>query len=960
MLGRVAEMTKVLILTTDVYSRIGGGENVYRTLISENPKIDFYFFSSSRYKVASLPKNAFMIPLHPRPLMHTKYKINEYNSNRRHKMDEFLNRHQVRAAELAEQYAQSVNHRYFDLIDVPEYEIVGDYLRSAFERNRVKFEVLTSFIHGALSKTLEFEGKVSKVDIDQLRELEKLQSDQADFFFTLDQWYPNQLAIDPAKCIQLNPWQFITRPIDSAELEEKPSNPRLVFFARWERRKGVDLIPPLMKLVGIKNLGLMLTGISTTNLALRNEVEKSSKNRSIVVETLETSNSVEVYKGITKRDLLIIPSRFDSFNLVALEGLAAGKNVAISKSCGAFHFLRDNHPDIHFVEIDVLDVVSTAKSIEESLKDNQELEFRITQNQKSLDDIFLSVERSEYSVLLNNCLKSKKSQKTHSINGYVFQSPGLKRILITNLTRLSPAVLGRSIRYLKSWAIESYKFKLKTYFKSSLAYSYLQSLKLFQTIILKLHRQRDYIFTKPRNFLLLASSQNFSKVRKLTYATRSLRFEGYTNAVVNANNVIANLEEIGLLEESKALRAILSDSTGIEVFNYLEERRIELRESPAFTFESESPILSAAWTDAPKITIIVSSYNATSKMEVFLQRLSLCPELRDGAAEILLIDANSETPDSDVAVKIADKLGIALRAIRVHRRVTIQEAWNFGIAKANGEFLSFLGVDETIYPSALTELAANLDLDQTVDWVMASSIVTEVGSDGQFIRDVMKYDRSGAGSASPFLETCYISYVAGMYRKNIHERFGYYDPTFRGAGDTEFKSRVLPSLKVSYLDAVLGEFLNYPEVRTTATERIELEDIRAWYVFRTPGGLKYQASLAGDGFLESLGRAALGYRKSYCEHTSTDINIASAVLQATESGEFSISDGLLTELENASRQLKSIRVFLGYGPSKRKSLSFKRYLSLMRWFDIEGRKSAFKGVRRMRLDNMFEQHMWYW
>jgi hypothetical protein len=243
---------------------------------------------------------------------------------------------------------------------------------------------------------------------------------------------------------------------------------------------------------------------------------------------------------------------------------------------------------------------------------------------------------------------------------------------------------------------------------------------------------------------------------------------------------------------------------------------------------------------------------------------------------------------------------------------------------------------------------------------MANSIVTEVESDGQFIRDVMKYDRRDADLASPFLETCYVSYVAGMYRRNIHERFGYYDPTFKGAGDTEFKSRVLPSLKVSYIDETLGEFLNYPEVRTTATERIELEDIRAWYVFRTPGGLKYQASLAEDGFLESLGRAALGYRKSYREHISTDIKIASAVLQAVKSGEFSVSNGLLMELENADQQLKSMRVFLGYGPSKRKSLNVKQYLSLVRWFDIEGRKSAVKGVRRMRLDNMFEQHMWYW
>jgi glycosyltransferase involved in cell wall biosynthesis len=602
----------------------------------------------------------------------------------------------------------------------------------------------------------------------------------------------------------------------------------------------------------------------------------------------------------------------------------------------------------------------SAKNIEKSLKDSQGLELSLSQNQKSCDHIFSSIERSEYTVLLNNFLSSKKSQNSYSSNGYVFNRPSLKRSLIKNLTKLSPAISGQRLKQFKSRVLEGYKYKAKSYFESSLAYIYLQSLKMIKVVFLKLSRQRDFIFTKPRNFLNLASSPDFSVLRKLTYATRSLRFDGYSTANIRANNVVANLERSGLLEESKALKAILSDSMGIEVFKYLEERRIQLKKVPTFTFESDFETVSAVWNDTPKISIIVSSYNATSKMEVFLKRLSLCPELLDGTAEILLIDANSETPDSDIAVKIANRIGIALRSIRVHRRITIQEAWNFGITKAHGEYLTFLGVDETIYPSALTDLAANLDLEQTVDWVMANSIVTEVESDGQFIRDVMKYDRRDADLASPFLETCYVSYVAGMYRRNIHERFGYYDPTFRGAGDTEFKSRVLPSLKVSYLDVTLGEFLNYPEVRTTATERIELEDIRAWYAFRTPGGLKYQASLAGDGFLESLGRAALGYRKSYCEHISTDMIIASAVLQAVKSGEFSVSNGLLMELENANQQLKSMRVFLGYGPSKIKSLSVKQYLSLVRWFDIEGRKSAINGVRRMRLDNMFEQHMWYW
>jgi hypothetical protein len=224
----------------------------------------------------------------------------------------------------------------------------------------------------------------------------------------------------------------------------------------------------------------------------------------------------------------------------------------------------------------------------------------------------------------------------------------------------------------------------------------------------------------------------------------------------------------------------------------------------------------------------------------------------------------------------------------------------------------------------------------------------------------MSYDRNGAEFVLPFLETCYVSYVGGMYRKNIHEKYGYYDPTFTGAGDTEFKSRVLPSLKVAYIDAVLGEFLNYPEERTTASERIELEDIRAWYIFRTVGGLMYQHSLAGDDYLENLGWNSLGYRKSYCKHKSTDLEIASTIYRMAKNGKYGVSNDLLMKLKNADQQIQTMRNFLGFGSKEGRPLSFKRFFLLAQWFDIEGRKSATKGARRMKLDNMFEQHIWYW
>ena len=952
-------MTKVLVLTSDVYSRIGGGEQVYRTLFVDNPEVDFFYFTTIARRHSSLPANVHEILLQPKPTLDPDKQTARYQARKVQSKREPFNPNQVRAAELAEQYARSARGYEFDVIDIPEYEIVGDYIREALNRNEVKFRAISLFIHGALSRTLELEGKVSKEAIVELMALERLQRDQADVFFTLDSWYPKHLGIESADCLQIDPWLF-TRQKEISQVERVASIPRLVFFGRWERRKGIDLLPSLVRLINFDKLGVLLTGDSRANTELFLCVEESLKNREVILQELKTTNPEEVYANISNTDIVVIPSRFDSFNLVALEAIALGKRVAISNQCGVFHFLKDRFPEIYFIAIDPNNLVLSAKELNNSLENLHVENTKVLSNTAQCRSILNTIERTQYTKLVEKYLELERNSLVYEDKGLVFKKFSLKRQLIRTTKKLK---LRKSFFKLSFSKTYLEKFTLNRYQRYDLLpflVRYFQSSLITNGVLRKLDKKRKTLMLRPRYFLEFSGDPKYLNLRHLTYAIRSLRFGGYSTNKVNSKNLIANLYSTGLLEESRALGMILEDNTGGKVFDYLEDRRITLKRTPMFTFDTASTLESENLGRVPKISIIVSSYNATTKMRVFLERLSLCPELLNGTAEVLLIDANSNSPDAEVAVRIANELGVALRAIRVRRRITIQEAWNFGITKARGRYLSFLGVDETIYPNALTELASALDMDNSIDWVMADSIVTEVGNDGEYIRDIMKYERRGAEIASPFLETCYVSYVAGMYRRDIHERFGYYDPTFRGAGDTEFKSRVLPSLKVHYLNSTLGEFLNYPEERTTANEKVELEDIRAWYIFRTIGGLKYQTSLAPEDFLENLGRKSLGYRKSYCGHISTDIEIASAVYQISKLGKHGLTESLLSELRNADQQLQSLRIFLGYGPRKWSSLNLKRLISLTKWFDSENRKSATKGARRMRLDNIFEQHIWYW
>ena len=280
-----------------------------------------------------------------------------------------------------------------------------------------------------------------------------------------------------------------------------------------------------------------------------------------------------------------------------------------------------------------------------------------------------------------------------------------------------------------------------------------------------------------------------------------------------------------------------------------------------------------------KVTVITSLYNAAGKLTCFLQALQSQTLNRTGELELILVDSGSPTDEYDVICNLELNIPIRWLYVRTPTRETIQTAWNRAIGLARAPYLTFLGVDETVIPSALAELAAELNADETLDWVQADSLITEVDGNGLLMQDVMKYDRTGYTPSHVYLETCYLSWVGALYRRSIHERFGYYDGTFSAAGDTEFKGRVLPYIKTKHLPKMLGVFLNYQEERTTASPKAEIEDLRAWYLHRTPAGIERAFRAKNTSDLESMLSLSLHYRKSYCEHFSSDVEFAANTIE---------------------------------------------------------------------------------
>jgi glycosyltransferase involved in cell wall biosynthesis len=449
------------------------------------------------------------------------------------------------------------------------------------------------------------------------------------------------------------------------------------------------------------------------------------------------------------------------------------------------------------------------------------------------------------------------------------------------------------------------------------------------------------------------------------YELRTLRLVGEDRWGI-LPRLVATLREQGSTNEADAAEALYGSRASADaVYRLLTQRLEALRTYKAKPLAIYDDRRTAT---RPKVAVIVSLYNAADKLKLFLTMLCRQTLLRKGEVEVILVDSGSPTDERTVFEEFYRETPFNALYARSADRETIQAAWNRGIKLVRAPYLVFLGVDETIFPEALAVLAQELDTHPEADWVMSNSLVTEVDEAGLHKNDVMTYERSGAVKDHIVLDTCYVSWVGGMYRASIHERFGYYDEKFRGAGDTEFKNRILPHIRVRFVDRTLGVFLNYPDGQTTASPMAEIEDSRAWYLFRTAGGVRYLFENRPVEDAEDLLLLCLGYRKSYCGHLSSDIELAVPLAHYIlwRKPHSALARLVIADLEAMQQSLQNLE-FSSTMPDNHEL----RTAMLKAWLraalaqernrigiEILGRNGS--PTYQLMNDNRFEQHSWLW
>src|SRR4051794_31501231 len=94
--------------------------------------------------------------------------------------------------------------------------------------------------------------------------------------------------------------------------------------------------------------------------------------------------------------------------------------------------------------------------------------------------------------------------------------------------------------------------------------------------------------------------------------------------------------------------------------------------------------------DAPFFTIIIPTLNAAKDLPVALKSID---SQTFKSVEVIIVDGGSQ----DATIEIANKYPKLVRKVISQKGLGIYAAMNVGIEQAKGEWLLFLGADDTLF-----------------------------------------------------------------------------------------------------------------------------------------------------------------------------------------------------------------------------------------------------------------------
>lgn len=248
----------------------------------------------------------------------------------------------------------------------------------------------------------------------------------------------------------------------------------------------------------------------------------------------------------------------------------------------------------------------------------------------------------------------------------------------------------------------------------------------------------------------------------------------------------------------------------------------------------------------PRLSAIVSLYNARRFAAGCLDDLIAQSLAADGALEVVVVDAASPEHDHEIVAPYAARYPW-IRLIRLPERVSLYDAWNIGIREARGTYLTNANADDRRHPEALARHVALLDAHTELDlaWSDCRRSTVENARWHDAPADPKVYQYPSQNLAGTGLLHFQLG-IHPVWRRRVHDRIGMFDGSFRACGDWDFNLRCnMAGVRGQHVGDVLGLYYVSPHTLSFADDTNARENARIKALWQTREHALHAMALEG-------------------------------------------------------------------------------------------------------------------
>ncbi len=234
---------------------------------------------------------------------------------------------------------------------------------------------------------------------------------------------------------------------------------------------------------------------------------------------------------------------------------------------------------------------------------------------------------------------------------------------------------------------------------------------------------------------------------------------------------------------------------------------------------------------SPKVSAIVSTYNSEVFIGGCLTDLTSQTLFEEGELEIVVVNSGSTQNERAVVEKFQSAFE-NITYIETDERESLYQAWNRGIKLAKGEYVTNANTDDRHRKDALGLLSGYLNGHPDIDLVYSDCYVST--------RANQTYDENDHSRVYRYPEyfppESLLHFQFGihpMWRKSVHDQIGYFDESYRVAGDYDFNLRFAASLHAKHIPEVFGLYYLSPQTVSFQGNGMENENRRIYQAYRT-------------------------------------------------------------------------------------------------------------------------------